>query len=141
MSTDPMIAEYSNWLSLVDHLKVKAFIELTIARSVREGMHHLIRIAGLGAMRPNTIVLGFHDESPPVDFFKGNESSPNNYKTDRFQSCFHLRNSYDPRLSVEEYIEIVKDIIKMNKNVCIGRNMAQLDKQAILKYVISTCDS
>jgi len=136
MATDPVVADYSNWLSLVDHLKVKAFIELTIARSVREGMHHLVRISGLGAMRPNTIVLGFHDETPPTDFFNGNEWSPNAYKTDRFKDTFPLRNAYDARLSVEENVEIIKDIIKMQKNVCILRNMAQLDKQAIVKYEI-----
>lgn len=42
---DPTIEEYSQWLSLVDHMKVKAFIELTLAKNVREGTQHLIRIA------------------------------------------------------------------------------------------------
>ena len=40
---DPTIAASPNWLSLVDHLKVKAFVELTLASSVREGVQNLYR--------------------------------------------------------------------------------------------------
>lgn len=42
---DPIVEEYNQWLNLVDHMKVKAFVELTLAKNVREGTQHLIRIA------------------------------------------------------------------------------------------------
>lgn len=56
------------WLNFVDHMKVKAFIELTVAKSIREGAQHLMRLSGMGAMKPNMIVLGFLDKQQPRDF-------------------------------------------------------------------------
>ncbi|TTO79353.1 Solute carrier family 12 member 9 [Bagarius yarrelli] len=67
--TDPVQQQYNFWLSLVDKLGVKAFVDLTLSPSVRQGTQHLLRITGLGGMKPNTLVLGFYDNSYPEDYF------------------------------------------------------------------------
>ena len=54
-SKDPSVTEMPHWVRLVDHLKIKAFPEITLARNVREGAQQLARISGLGAMKPNTV--------------------------------------------------------------------------------------
>lgn len=40
---DPSVSHHLAWLDLVSHLNVKAFVDLTVASSVREGAQHIIR--------------------------------------------------------------------------------------------------
>ena len=58
---DPLMEKNLDWLALIDHSKVKAFVELTLAASVQKGVGQLVRVSGIGAMKPNTILLGFFD--------------------------------------------------------------------------------
>lgn len=94
LPSDPLQSQYDSWLALVDHLNIKAFVNLTLADSVRHGIQHLLFISGLGqclrrhalcfsysflhtsflfivpsagGMRPNTLVLGFYDDCFPKD--------------------------------------------------------------------------
>lgn len=48
LPSDPIQPQYNFWLSLVDKLGVKAFVDLTLSPSVRQGTQHLLRITGLG---------------------------------------------------------------------------------------------
>lgn len=72
---DPTLDLVPHWLNLVDHLKVKAFVELTVARNVREGVKHLMRLSGMGAMKPNTVIFGFLDKDEPLDFLQRFENT------------------------------------------------------------------
>lgn len=137
-SVDPTIEEYPQWLSLVDHMKVKAFVELTLTRTVREGLQHLIRISGMGAMKPNTIILGFYDEETPRDFF-----AESRYATPNFDdissingntSVFPLRQSGASKsLDPVQYVGMCLDVLRMKKNLCLCRNFHNLDKSQIVK--------
>lgn len=143
--TDPIVEDYPKWLGLVDHLKVKAFVELTLARSIREGMHHLIRVSGLGGMKPNTICFGFYDQMVPGDSLAerqqrmttrrrllkfNNDATENPGLVDNFTS---LRDpSAERSFSGGEYIQMIYDTLKLKKNVCLCRHFHRLDKDAIL---------
>ncbi|KAH8262337.1 hypothetical protein KR038_009127 [Drosophila bunnanda] len=131
--------ENQQWWSFLDHMRVKAFTEVTLSRSIREGVQHLIRLSGIGAMKPNTIILGFYDNEAPRDFFQ-NGSSP--YKTDDFNTgdiqSFPIRRDGDPKhFQVQEYVQILCDTLRMKKNLCLCRNFQRLDKNfiAISKHV------
>ncbi|XP_075987445.1 solute carrier family 12 member 9 isoform X2 [Anticarsia gemmatalis] len=140
---DPLAAEHKYWLKLIDHLKVKAFVELSLSSSVRSGAAQLSRLAGLGAMKPDTVLLGFRDKAPPIDLFR-DPVSP--YKTDQFdlesgEVIFPIRGPLDPRISGAEYVRVVSDVLCVNKNVCLCRHFHLLDMAAVerkspsLKYI------
>ncbi|CAF3397965.1 unnamed protein product [Rotaria sp. Silwood1] len=59
--------EYQYWVSLIDHMKIKAFVDMTSAPTIRDGVVQLIRLSGLGGLRPNTVILGFYDNTVPED--------------------------------------------------------------------------
>ncbi|KAG7210794.1 hypothetical protein KM043_012285 [Ampulex compressa] len=136
-NTDPTIEEYPHWLSLVDHMKVKAFVELTVTKTVREGLHHLIRLSGMGAMKPNTIVLGFYDEEAPHDFFQDSQYSTHmfeNVTTFPNNTVFPLRQSNtEKNMEAAQYVGMCSDVLRMKKNLCLCRNFQLLDKTQITK--------
>ncbi|XP_038219226.1 solute carrier family 12 member 9 isoform X2 [Zerene cesonia] len=142
-SGDPLAAEHKYWLKLIDHLRVKAFVELCLAESIRSGAAQLTRLAGLGAMKPDTVLLGFRDTATPKDFFR-DPLSP--YKTEQFdldngEIIFPQRTSVTSRISASEYVRIVADVLCVNKNICLCRNFHTLDMAAVerrssrLKYI------
>uniref|UniRef100_A0A672JUX1 Solute carrier family 12 member 9 n=1 Tax=Salarias fasciatus TaxID=181472 RepID=A0A672JUX1_SALFA len=141
LPSDPVQQQYNFWLSLVDKLGVKAFVDLTLSPSVRQGTQHLLRITGLGGMKPNTLILGFYDSCTPEDFFLQDtafcDSSLKKASEDEYNFGVDLpslqahfppvRHVESPRwLTPEEYVGIISDAIKMNKNVCLGRYFFQL---------------
>lgn len=158
MPRDILQAQYLHWTNLVSELGVKAFVELTLCPSVREGTEHLLRLSGLGGMKPNTLVLGFYDDSPPRNSFdklkvfkprtetlRNAESQsrelpypgiPHAQSANYFPAINDTMSAADvlenKSLEVQEYVEIIADAIKLRKNVCIGRNFNQLDKTGIM---------
>ncbi|XP_051981581.1 solute carrier family 12 member 9 [Xyrauchen texanus] len=141
LPADPVQPQYHFWLSLVDKLGVKAFVDLTLSPSVRQGTQHLLRITGLGGMKPNTLVLGFYDNCYPEDYFlqdpvfcEGDRSEGDHFGVDlpSLQAHFPpVRHAESPRsLQPEEYVSIICDAIKMSKNVCLGRYFFQVPPES-----------
>lgn len=119
----------SDWLTFVDFMKIKAFVEITVARSVREGLHHLIRLSGMGAMKPNTIIFGFYGDSGSTNSFS---TSCSVECTEILRSRFPIKEN-DEKMSLNDYVSMVTDVLKMKKNVCVCRHFHKLDKTLLTK--------
>ncbi|XP_077378140.1 solute carrier family 12 member 9-like isoform X3 [Festucalex cinctus] len=141
--SDPLQSCYDSWLSLVDHLNIKAFVNLTLAESVRRGVQNLLFISGFGGMRPNTLVLGFYDDCPPEDHLQGKVLPPDNSldavlaNKDAggpmfpfFPNVRHTDKSKD--IKEEEYVSIITDAVKMGKNVTLARYFSQFNREDVL---------
>uniref|UniRef100_A0A8C2ZLU9 Solute carrier family 12 member 9 n=1 Tax=Cyclopterus lumpus TaxID=8103 RepID=A0A8C2ZLU9_CYCLU len=153
LPSDPLQSQYDSWLSLVDHLNIKSFVNLTLADSVRHGVQHLLFISGLGGMRPNTLILGFYDDRLPQDnlidpsLSAGQSADPSDSPRDaeRQPPLFHfasLRGSGDGQdggefgdgkvLGPREYVAIIADAVKMLKNVALARDFNGFDRARVL---------
>ncbi|CAK8681566.1 unnamed protein product [Clavelina lepadiformis] len=156
MPTDILSVHYQHWLNLVDELGVKAFVELTLARSVREGTEQLLRISGLGGMKPNTLVLGFNDNQARQDTFKlVGAFAPRKRTGSKLSAVLHSEKAEDENnvfsecdffpppnpdfdvdangeISVDEYVSIISDALKLQKNVCLARYFDKLNKSVVM---------
>lgn len=145
LPADPLQRTYESWLSLVDHLKIKAFVNLTLANTVRQGVQNLLFISGLGAMRPNTLVMGFYDDRAPQDDLEGkvllstadgldSVASSADPREQQPASFPDVRGPEDPKeLCEEEYVSLIVDTLKMGKNVTLARYFQQFDRENVLQ--------
>uniref|UniRef100_A0A665T2M5 Solute carrier family 12 member 9 n=1 Tax=Echeneis naucrates TaxID=173247 RepID=A0A665T2M5_ECHNA len=144
LPSDPLQSRYDSWLSLVDHLSIKAFVNLTLADSVRHGVQNLLFITGFGGMRPNTIVLGFYDDCTPQDHLQDKILVSTGHGLDALcptkepgeqRSPFfpNVRCAEDPKdLQEEEYVSVIADAVKMGKNVTLARYFSLFKREEVL---------
>ncbi|XP_063694818.1 solute carrier family 12 member 9-like isoform X2 [Bolinopsis microptera] len=129
------------WLSLVQVLGVKAFVETTVDRDVRNGIQNLIMTAGLGGMTPNTVVIGFYDTSESKDFVSEPDGLPckkplfSKLRRNQSDSRGHIdklpeieTHTNNSRITVDSYIGVIKDVMALRKNLCILRHFDKLKR-------------
>ncbi|PIA15337.1 hypothetical protein COEREDRAFT_44896, partial [Coemansia reversa NRRL 1564] len=103
------------WLKLVDELKVKAFVNLTVDRSDDAGARSIIFGAGLGGMRPNIVVLGF------LNLQQQQQQLPSGFAelpTDEIK--------LNTPISPVAYVRIIEDVMAMGKAVGIAHGFSNL---------------
>lgn len=136
----------NTWLTFVSISKMKAFVELIPAPSIRAGTQTLLATAGLGGMKPNTLAMGFYTKAPPINTLEALHSRlMRRHKAVRYllkdtslekydlvnSNLPPLRETKDEQLlTVKDYIGIIKDALIMKKNVCILRHFEYLERES-----------
>nr|XP_040027950.1 solute carrier family 12 member 9-like isoform X2 [Gasterosteus aculeatus aculeatus] len=145
LPSDPLPSCYDSWLSLVDHLNIKAFVNLTLSDSVRHGVQNLLFITGFGGMRPNTLVLGFYDDCTPQDELQGKILLSTGHDLDAASPTADPREQWSPffpyvrcaeelkDLPDHEYVSLIADAVKMGKNVTLARYFNQFNRVEVLE--------
>ncbi|XP_041034755.1 solute carrier family 12 member 9 isoform X3 [Carcharodon carcharias] len=97
-----------------------------------------VEIGDLGGMKPNTLVLGFYDHCVPEDYFLCDPAFKDAKENDHFgvdiaslQAHFPpVRDGETSRsLTEAEYVAIISDALKMQKNVCLARYFFTMNKK------------
>ncbi|XP_034470000.1 solute carrier family 12 member 9-like isoform X2 [Hippoglossus hippoglossus] len=114
LPSDPLQSCYESWLSLVDHLNIKAFVNLTLADSVRHGVQNLLFITGFG-YGLDTVCL---------------TKDPTEQRSPFFPSVRGAEEDKD--LQEEEYVSLIADAVKMGKNVTLARYFDQFNREEVL---------
>uniref|UniRef100_A0A4W5QS82 Uncharacterized protein n=1 Tax=Hucho hucho TaxID=62062 RepID=A0A4W5QS82_9TELE len=114
LPSDPLQSLYDPWLSLVGHLNIKAFVNLTLADSVRHGAQHLLFISCLGSGLANP-----SSSKDPREHRQGPQF--------QFPS---LRGDSEPKdIWPEEYVGVITDTVKMLKNLTLVCNFCHFDQE------------
>eukprot|EP00090_Calanus_glacialis_P041695 TRINITY_DN74208_c0_g1_i1.p1 TRINITY_DN74208_c0_g1~~TRINITY_DN74208_c0_g1_i1.p1 ORF type:complete len:618 (+),score=98.99 TRINITY_DN74208_c0_g1_i1:78-1856(+) len=124
---DPTNNQINDWLELVDHLNIKAFVELTMAETIRKGAQQLIRLSGIGGMKPNTVLMGF----PETKIHKNDLAEPDSpyYNSDLAERNFSM--NPEDKISASEYVSIINDTIKLEKNLILCRYFQTLNESEL----------
>lgn len=113
------------WLKLVDVSGIKSFVDVVIARDVREGARNLILSSGLGGMRPNIIVLGFPaalqraSEQPRGPIARVRPSEP-------VALTKHAMPDVEP-IDCTKYVGILEDALALNKALAVAYGFDAMD--------------
>ena len=110
------------WLKLVDVSGVKGFVDVVIARDVREGARNLILSCGLGGMRPNIIVLGF-----PTALQRASEHRRGPVARVRPNEPPSVRSTYTQPIDGTKYVGILEDALALNKALAVAYGFDAMD--------------
>lgn len=143
------------WNDFIPRVNVKAFSEVVVANNFRAGCQTLMLTAGLGGMKPNTVVVPFPADHPQVNGTFIRQHSHRHISGDAIDTLEELGKIHEsispapraapshPDLSprsalaarAEEFVGVIRDALFLNKNLLVARDFHMLDKGLIVSQV------
>jgi len=130
-SVQSIESDYGSYAKIFKEMSVKAFPDIAVAKSVREGIQNLLTQSGLGGMRPNTVIFGMFDpDSPPKESeFTGYGKKKAEKIKKALETLDQLRNLETPSgYTSISFVQSLKDCLLWRKNVIIANNFDILDQ-------------
>lgn len=107
------------WIKLRDMACIKAFVHISIGPSLPWGVRNVFLGSGLGGMKPNITVIGFHDFSKHSGHISDTLNKQNQpLPTDSLRK--------EKQVSVSQWVQIVEDLIIMQATVAVAANFGQM---------------
>eukprot|EP00300_Choanocystis_sp_HF-7_P013813 c18458_g1_i2.p1 GENE.c18458_g1_i2~~c18458_g1_i2.p1 ORF type:complete len:867 (+),score=200.75 c18458_g1_i2:41-2602(+) len=116
-----------DWLKFFEQNGIKAFPEISVGHDFRAGARALLVHSGLGAMRPNTVLLGLlRDQAPPPT----PSSKPSKGRI-RYASTVDLPTA--PPVTSQAYMQTIADVLRARMSLMITCNFQLLEPSLLVK--------
>eukprot|EP01119_Soliformovum_irregulare_P002251 TRINITY_DN12537_c0_g1_i1.p1 TRINITY_DN12537_c0_g1~~TRINITY_DN12537_c0_g1_i1.p1 ORF type:complete len:843 (+),score=253.96 TRINITY_DN12537_c0_g1_i1:41-2530(+) len=114
-------------LEIIEKSKLKAFAEVVIAKNVRKGFQNMLLLAGMGGMKPNTIVLGYYGTQRNFD-----RTVPTEIEGILAKLPIQVEK---PELKLKHFVDMIKDALLLRKNVIVAKNFHNLDESKTKHFI------
>lgn len=123
------------WTKLVEHSKIKAFVNMAVSPAAEWGIRNIVLNSGLGGMRPNIVVIDqFRQDQSLVENLSLASKRRNSSKSRRRASVISSDDSPDnfvpagKAMSCQSYVTILEDLLfKLRINVAVAKGFENLE--------------
>jgi len=123
--------QQNSWSKLRDISKIKAFVQIGLGPTLPWGVRNVFLGSGLGGMKPNITVLGYFDLAKHYSKTDKHVRPKMNQR----QSSQHTVNieslptdqcRNEKRVSIQNWVQIIEDLILMQANVAVAKGFDDL---------------
>eukprot|EP00039_Didymoeca_costata_P007553 m.101172 g.101172 ORF g.101172 m.101172 type:complete len:928 (+) comp13734_c0_seq7:143-2926(+) len=122
------------WEKVSRVLRLKAFVNVVISESIRDGTRAMLMLSGLGGMKPNMVFIKFYNEEYSTDEMQAHRNSIATKREqkkgmveglDELLKTIPTPSKKNKALVPEDWVAMLKDVLEFEKSVGVLRNFDQ----------------